>query len=174
MKPFVFLDVDGVLNPYAAKPNRRPEGYSTFYLTADNVALSKKQRRSDIRVWINAAHGAHITALQDHGEVVWATAWEDLGNSILAPRLGINDLPVVTFYTKTNSFDKSLHWKTLRLVDYADGRPFVWVDDEATEADIEFLSSVCPQPHAVKLIDPRVGLTEADFESLTDLLRSWA
>lgn len=28
-RPLLYLDVDGPLNPYAAKPERRPEGYTT-------------------------------------------------------------------------------------------------------------------------------------------------
>lgn len=29
-RPLLFLDVDGPLNPYAAKPTKRPDGYTTL------------------------------------------------------------------------------------------------------------------------------------------------
>ncbi|MGW2283385.1 hypothetical protein [Streptomyces phaeochromogenes] len=29
-RPLLFLDVDGPLNPYAAQPERRPDGYTTL------------------------------------------------------------------------------------------------------------------------------------------------
>ncbi|MDQ0932254.1 hypothetical protein QFZ49_002184 [Streptomyces turgidiscabies] len=29
-RPLLFLDVDGPLNPYAAKPEKRPDGYTTL------------------------------------------------------------------------------------------------------------------------------------------------
>jgi hypothetical protein len=29
-RPLLFLDVDGPLNPYAAQPERRPDGYVTL------------------------------------------------------------------------------------------------------------------------------------------------
>jgi hypothetical protein len=33
MRPMLLIDVDGPLNPYAAKPTRRPHGYTTHRLS---------------------------------------------------------------------------------------------------------------------------------------------
>lgn len=38
-RPVLYLDVDGPLNPYAAKPERRPESYATQLSDADFAAL---------------------------------------------------------------------------------------------------------------------------------------
>ena len=32
MRPMLMIDVGGPLNPYAAKPTRRPEGYQTHHM----------------------------------------------------------------------------------------------------------------------------------------------
>jgi hypothetical protein len=55
-----------------------------------------------------------------------------------------------------------LHWKTRALVGWAAGRPFAWIDDEITEADQVRVST-----HRV---DPRHGLTDADYGTLTEWL----
>ncbi|NEE14742.1 hypothetical protein G3M58_50780, partial [Streptomyces sp. SID7499] len=39
-----------------------------------------------------------------------------------------------------------LHWKTRTLAAWADGRPFIWVDDEITEADQDWVSTHHPTP----------------------------
>lgn len=36
--PLLFLDVDGPLNPYAAKPEKRPEGYTTLRVKQERAA----------------------------------------------------------------------------------------------------------------------------------------
>ncbi len=55
-RPLLFLDVDGPLNPYAAKPERRPDGYTTLRVPRsdaheDDRGLSS--RRRPLRVWLN-------------------------------------------------------------------------------------------------------------------------
>ncbi len=54
-RPLLFLDVDGPLNPYAAKPERRPDGYTT-------IRVPMADRRP-LRVWLNPGHGAALLAL---------------------------------------------------------------------------------------------------------------
>ncbi|MFE0674948.1 hypothetical protein [Streptomyces sp. NPDC058867] len=60
-RPLLFLDVDGPLNPWAAKPERRPEGCTTIRATAGPGR--------PLRVWLNPAHGP---ALRDFAEGVKA------------------------------------------------------------------------------------------------------
>lgn len=59
MRPILFLDVDGPLNPYAAKPHRRPEGYQTFRFHAGTPEWGKR----GLRVWLNPSHGPQLLAL---------------------------------------------------------------------------------------------------------------
>lgn len=75
-RPLLFLDVDGPLNPYAAKPEQRPAGgYTTLRVPQDgrasdeNRALSSRHRL--LRVWLNPEHGRDLLRL-DY-ELCWAT-----------------------------------------------------------------------------------------------------
>jgi hypothetical protein len=66
-RPLLFLDVDGPLNPFAAKPTRRPDGYVTHRMApqrwteADRERLCAEgrpvKRANPLRVWLNPAHG---------------------------------------------------------------------------------------------------------------------
>jgi hypothetical protein len=53
-------------------------------------------------------------------------------NDVVAPRLGLPWLPVVDFDDEP---ERGLHWKTRCLTQWAAVRPFIWLDDEITDAD---------------------------------------
>lgn len=201
-KALLLLDVDGPLNPWAAPPHKRPEGYQSIWLTNDNKVLDKKQAKEYKRarpktaqyaygtgkpkltlVWYNPAHGQSLLDLEQDGFVVtWATKWNDLANTILSPLYDLPQLPVATVSTASEKgchfSDRHykgcscLHSKTKTLLDYADGLPFVWVDDEVTKRDVAFLKENATQPHLVYPIDPRYGLTDKDFAYLKDWVAS--
>lgn len=79
-------------------------------------------------------------------ELVWATTWEDEDNVEIGPRIGLPQLPVVSWpepsastCTRTDGSDcagKPGPWST--------GRPFAWVDDEITDADRRWVSTHHP------------------------------
>lgn len=56
-----------------------------------------------------------------------------------------------------------LHWKTRTLVDTAAGRPFVWLDDEITGRDRDWVAAHHPGPALLHRVDAGAGLTAADF-----------
>jgi hypothetical protein len=64
-----------------------------------------------------------------------------------------------------------LHWKTRPLVSWAAGRPFVWVDDEITDADRSWVAAHHPAQALLHRVDHQVGLTEGDFAVLEEWLR---
>jgi len=112
----LFLDVDGPLLPFGEDPQ-----HTRRHATPDS-RLSRLSPRLGLR----------LAALPC--ELVWATTWEDDANAEVAPRLGLPTLPVVN-WPESSGHEREdiwlgLCWKTRTLVDWADGRPFVWVDDE--------------------------------------------
>ncbi|QLJ01038.1 hypothetical protein HZZ00_08470 [Streptomyces sp. NEAU-sy36] len=156
-RPLLFLDVDGPLNPYAARPERRPEGYTTIRVPLDS--------RSPLRVWLNPAHGPALLALGY--ELCWATTWMAEANRWIAPVLGLPELPYVDFGTGLFAHrPDGVHWKTEAIVAYAGGRPFAWVDDEQSPADTAFVTGHHPGPALLHHVDPRIGLREGDFGAL--------
>ena len=156
-KPLLFLDVDGPLNPYAAKPSRRPEGYQTFRFFAGTSDWGSK----GLLVWLNPEHGKHLLALPF--DLVWGTTWEALANEHIGPNIGLPELPYVHFgFTQTA--------KIPSLVRYAAGRPFAWVDDEIGDRDHSYATAEHGGPFLLHHVSPRTGLTNDDFR----LLREWA
>ncbi|MYR57916.1 hypothetical protein GTY54_17310 [Streptomyces sp. SID625] len=156
-RPLLFLDVDGPLNPWAAQPERRPEGYTTI-----RVPLHPDRT---LRVRLNPAHGPALLRL-DY-DLCWATTWMDEANRWIAPVLGLPELPHVDFGTALLAQrPDAVHWKTEALVAYAAGRPFAWVDDEQSPADTAYVTARHPAPALLHHVDPRVGLRAPDFEAL--------
>jgi hypothetical protein len=155
-RPILFLDVDGPLNPYAAKPTQRPEGYQTYRFFAG----TRNWGKNGLRVWLNPEHGPKLLALPY--DLVWGTTWEGLANKHIGPAIGLPELPVVHF-----GFEG---YKMPDLVRFAAGRPFAWADDDITAADRAYVRDHHAAPFLLHHVSPSLGLLDADF----DVLRKWA
>ncbi|MFF1446682.1 hypothetical protein ACFVYF_00720 [Streptomyces sp. NPDC058274] len=158
-RPLLFLDVDGPLNPYAAQPERRPEGYTTM-----RVALKPGR---PLRVWLHPDHGRMLLGLGF--DLCWATTWMDAANRWIAPVIGLPELPYVDFTGGLFAErPDGVHWKTEAIVAYARGRPFAWVDDEQTPADETYVTAHHAAPALLHHVSPRLGLRAGDFAALAD------
>ena len=111
-RPLLLLDVDGVLNPYG---DECPPGFTEHVLFPEEI--------EPVRVC--AGHGAWIAELAGVYEVVWATAWGEEANRLLAPLLGVARLPVVPF--PRTPFTADL--KVPAIDALAGDRPAAWIDD---------------------------------------------
>lgn len=159
-RPILFLDVDGPLLPFgddALESEPRVGGPDTHLTRLDPTV------------------GSRLTALRC--ELVWATAWEDDANSEIAPRIGLPQLLVVNWPPFSDEREREdewfgLHWKTRHLVQWASGRPFVWVDDEITEADQAWVSTNHTSPALLHRVESSRGLTDEDFAVLDRWLRT--
>lgn len=78
-------------------------------------------------VRLDPEHGRRLAALPC--DLVWATTWMAKANEVLAPRLGLPQLPVVDWLDDEGDSGRP-HWKTRSHVQWAAGRRFVWADDE--------------------------------------------
>ncbi len=167
-RPLLFLDVDGPLNPYAAKAQRRPEGYTTLRVPLsdeDGRGGGYGPRRRPLRVWLNPEHGPALLALGC--ELIWATTWMADANRWISPVLGLPELPFVDFGDALlDHRQDGVHWKTAPLVTYAEGRPFAWVDDEQSHLDDTYVATHHPGPTLLHHVNPRIGLGEPDFAAL--------
>lgn len=164
-KPLLLLDVDGPLNPFAAKPTQRPDGYETHRLTPAGW-------REPLRVWLNPKHGPMLLALTDVVDLAWATTWTDQANTMIGPRIGLPELPVIPVMQPSWA-DRGPHiWKIAAVRAYVGDRPFAWFDDDFTKADLAWAEERTAAGFPVLLlpISPRVGIVQDDI----DQVAAWA
>jgi hypothetical protein len=106
-------------------------------------------------------------------DLTWATAWMHDANEVIAPRVGLPELPVVDLPDCPEDERPGVpHWKISALLRTAAGRPFAWIDDEITDPDRAWVEAHHPAPVLLHRVDPTTGLTDADFAVLTDWLRT--
>ncbi|MFE0472556.1 hypothetical protein ACFW2V_13170 [Streptomyces sp. NPDC058947] len=166
------IDVDGPLNPWAAKPHRRPEGYQTHRMRPSGW---EQPWQKPLRVWLNPNHGPALLALPF--DLVWCTTWAHEANEWIGPHLGLPALPVIEWpegqQEPTSPYWKSeprVFWKTEPIVRYAAGRSFAWIDDDITDLDRDFVAEHHTGRALLHHVDPRKGLLEEDFRALA----AWA
>ncbi|MGW0705745.1 hypothetical protein ACWD4G_07220 [Streptomyces sp. NPDC002643] len=183
-RPLLYLDVDGPLNPYAAKPERRPAGYTTHRMKPEGwLAQHPGEPRAyvkPLRVWLKPDHGRQLLELGAAFELVWATTWGAEANTFISPVLGLPELAVVDWKrvngraeaeidsTVLREVASGTFWKTPQLVAHAAGRPFAWVDDELGDPDRSFVAAHHPARALLLRIDPRLGLLDTDFTALAE------
>lgn len=153
MRALLFLDIDGVLNPWAAPAC--PPGYTEH----------RWRRR---KAWLAPEHGPALLALAENAglELVWATSWADDANTLVGKALGLPPLPVVTFAGP--HADSGPGWKFPAVGRFAYGRPLAWFDDDfglRPDARERFLARREP-PTLLVPVDSGAGLTAAHFDTV--------
>lgn len=151
-RPVLFLDVDGVLNPYGT--TECPEGFTEHDLFPGEEPVR-----------LCPAHGAWVVELQRVFDVAWATGWNEEANRLLAPRLGLAPLPVVTM--PAAPFDPGD--KVRPIAEFAGHRPAIWIDDLHTERARAW-SAARREPTLLISITPSIGLTR----EAVDEAMAWA
>jgi hypothetical protein len=140
-RPLLLLDIDGVLNPFAAAGC--PDGY------AEHVVFAGEEP-----VRVCAGHGAWLRELAAEFTLVWATAWEEEANRRLAPLLGLDPLPVIRM--PAPPFPPGA--KLPAVAAYAGQQPLAWLDDVVT-ADMRTWAATRDVPTLLIGVDPAIGLT---------------
>lgn len=166
MKPLLLLDVDGPLNPFGAKPERRPVGYTTHRLVLDGWT-----ERRPLRVWLNPDHGRKLTELAAEFslELAWATTWQHDANRLIGQLIGLPVLPVIEF---GNALRTSA-WKWNAVSAYAEDRPLAWLDDDFhnwRDGRAAFDIVRADKPTLLRTVDRSIGMTDADL----DAVATWA
>jgi hypothetical protein len=159
--PILFLDVDGTLLPFGGSGMPPAPGPPEAWTASSNPWLARVDR----------ALGPLLAELAC--DLMWATAWMDDANAVIAPLLGLPRLRVADLpaYDGDHGAD-NLQWKTKALVRVAAGRPFVWVDDVIGSADRRWIEAEHPGRALLHKVDSAVGLTSADLPQIATWLRT--
>lgn len=153
-RPYLLLDVDGVLNPFAAEAC--PESYREYDFFPGEEAV----RLAEI-------HGEWLRDLTSAFDLVWATGWQHRADELIAPRLGLPRLPVIEFDFPGVPFQPFL--KVPSIDRFVGDRPLAWLDDMITP-EAEAWAAGRTAPTLLVAVDPAIGLTEHAVEDL----RTWA
>jgi hypothetical protein len=116
-RTLIFLDVDGLLITF------RPP-------------LAGRDRASGLAVAGPATVGGNPLLDRLHPDdgrrllelgcqLVWATTWTAEANEVIAPRIGLPELPFIDWPDSDDEPPPGLHWKTKVLTQWAAGRRFV-------------------------------------------------
>lgn len=125
MKPLAFIDVDGVLNRSVSNTVARRRGYITYRTDLLGFPL---------KVILDPNDRRRLQRLAEHFELAWGTTWEDEANHVIGQLIGISEKWPVAKNTGPSPS------KAPGIRELANGRPFVWFDDEAGNEDRAYLA----------------------------------
>jgi hypothetical protein len=137
MKPYLFLDVDGVLN------QRVESSYHEYLVTVEVAKLPDSpfikhfsDEFVDMTLRFDARYPDWLAELAEHFELVWATTWENAANEYLSGPLGLGRLPVVEHSKEPARFSyvkngQAALWKWDSIVPFAGERALAFIDDNA-------------------------------------------
>jgi hypothetical protein len=152
------VDIDGVLSlfgPAGSEPwSARSDG--TFH-AIDGVPH-----------FLSHAAAAHLLALLEDFDLVWASGWEEKAEEHLPRLLGLPEgLPFLRFERSPGR--GRAHWKIAAIEAHAGARPLAWVDDALPET-CHAWAAARPSPTLLVRTEPVRGLTSTEAARLA----AWA
>jgi hypothetical protein len=141
-KPLLLLDVDGVL-------------------LVVRSAWDDDEIEPDYEPTLHPEAPAWAAELAGAFELVWATTWEHLANSVIAPALGLPQLPAI-------EFDMDRRVPTAKLpsvIAWVGDRPCAWIDDDLHE-DAFTWAAGRPVPTLLVPVDMTRGMERRHVDRL--------
>ena len=146
-RSWLFLDVDGVLNPFPDTP----PGYEEYAFFPED----------DEPVRLHARHRPWLHELAQRFELAWATGWGNDANRILSPHFGLPALPCIP--VPPIPFEPEE--KVPGVAALAGDRPAAWIDDMITDAAVKWASERAAPTRLVS-VDSATGLTRAHVDEV--------
>ncbi len=160
-RPLLMVDVDGVLSLFGA-PTMGADG--SFHSI------------EGIPHFLSATAAAHLLALAQLYDVVWASGWEERADEHLPHLLGVPaGLPWLRLDRSARAAGRGTrgHWKLAAIDAYAGARPLAWIDDALDEA-CHAWALARAAPTLLVATEPALGLTASEAAQLTRWARELA
>lgn len=160
MNPIAFIDIDGVLNR----------------IVSNKVAKTRKLVRhhgwsEGIRwpLWLDRDDEGRIETLSEQFEPAWGTTWTDDAYPEVGKFLGLSEFDIVAYPDEDD--DLFAYGKAPGVVRAADGRPFVWLEDDyGYEGVLKELG--IQQPYLFIHVEPQEGLTDEHIQTAIEWAKS--
>jgi hypothetical protein len=167
-RPVLYLDVDGVLNPFRSNgPHKHWPDYKKHTVTLPDGR--------SFRMWFSRSLGRMLgdTAAQYNIEIVWATSWAAYVDDLVVPLANLPAGLRILDYPDSAEVDLDNTGKVAEVAADAGSRPVIWVDDYLGRADRAWASA---RPHPTLLIRPSasIGLRYADLSEIETFAKSLA
>ena len=175
-KPIVFIDIDGVLNPFAEPRFLKPFGFKRHRIIDD-------ESWQKYTMWLNPQHKDWLMSLIDIADLAWSTTWNKQANSKIGWRIGLPELPVaeVTIVTHDAAGVKlkcPLWWKPGGILNLAQNRRFIWLDDDHDQcmktgnSERDYFRLTCKNKYQLIHVNPQYGLQPHHINDIRKTIES--
>ncbi len=139
IKPYLFLDVDGVINVFPPNKNYKNGKHLKFWDDWEKKEFVFEE--STYPFFYSPSVITELSRLREHYEIVWLTTWQNLANTMLS-KLVETDILTASFIERTDfmkensssifATGKRTWWKILSLDTFisSNAKDFLWLDDE--------------------------------------------
>ena len=172
-QPVLFLDVDGVLDPFG-DPKGPDVGFRDF---KSWTFAHPFESGLGYKLWLSPEMGKRVGALDV--ELRWLTSWREHANRHIGQRFGWPFIqpPAAKFSMET---DEMKLWNIETFLEEEPDRPFIWVDDDMRfyrptgwKVDVAtWLRETATVPYLLSEVDGRVGLTPELLDEIETFIAS--
>jgi hypothetical protein len=163
----MMVDIDGVISLFAAAGPLLGTAAAANEAGEGETLEGSFHSIEGIPHFLSATAAAHLLALGDQFELIWASGWEERANDHLPQIIGVPKLPYLRFDGRAQF--GTAHWKLEALDEHAGSRALAWIDDSLDESCYEWAE----ERQAPTLLVPTesdTGLLDAHVEAL----EAWA